>query len=480
MQKLNDHTKSDYIKVEEPAANRVYLIVRWKALALLLIAAGVILVSYWPVKAAMMLSFFRAESTAASVVLNWGTASEINVEGYKIHCKEQDEPYSAYHVIGTRIAKGGPGIPAAYEFMVTQDMHYGEQYCFRLEEVTTDGIPGEQHDICGYGPGVTPTPAINGTLVAFAGSLTPVVVTPPAGFQPPPTLVTPVTLVPSGSASPTPIGLSPLATPVPGVTATSTPMGATPVSTQISSPLGVPPPTVTNDPFGFNTTATAIAQLALAATPSPTATGAQPVSPLSGQTPAPTPTLFGAVDPFANPSSASADTPTATSRLSPADGSGSSPLSQPTSTATETPSPTPSETATLTVTPSPTAVEATATLTQTEVTTDTVDTVAQAPPNSADNGADQPADSHVATAAQMYIVVTATDTPVVPSPAPTMTALPTVTPTPEMGLLNALYPSAQNMMVMMLCLIFMSATALGSLGLVTAVLYYRSQSRRRY
>ena len=38
---------------------------------------------------------------------------------------------------------------------------------------------------------------------------------------------------------------------------------------------------------------------------------------------------------------------------------------------------------------------------------------------------------------------------------------------------------SQNMMVMMLCLIFLSATGLGTLGLVTTILYFRSQSQRR-
>jgi hypothetical protein len=34
------------------------------------------------------------------------------------------------------------------------------------------------------------------------------------------------------------------------------------------------------------------------------------------------------------------------------------------------------------------------------------------------------------------------------------------------------------MMVMLLCLIFMSASGLGALGLITSVLYMRAQSRR--
>jgi len=60
-----------------------------------------------------------------------------------------------------------------------------------------------------------------------------------------------------------------------------------------------------------------------------------------------------------------------------------------------------------------------------------------------------------------------------------LTPLPTATVAPDLGLFNVLEPSAQSMMVMMLCLIFLSATGLGTLGLVTAVLYFRSQSQQR-
>lgn len=62
--------------------------------------------------------------------------------------------------------------------------------------------------------------------------------------------------------------------------------------------------------------------------------------------------------------------------------------------------------------------------------------------------------------------------------AAVVTPWPTVAPTPA-PLLNALLmPNAQNLTVLMLCFIFISATALGGLGLMTVVLYLRSRNQR--
>jgi hypothetical protein len=84
-----------------------------------------------------------------------------------------------------------------------------------------------------------------------------------------------------------------------------------------------------------------------------------------------------------------------------------------------------------------------------------------------------------ATATPLYVVVTATPTP---QPAvviaPTFTPWPTAVPTQAFAFSNLLVPSTQNLMVGLLCLIFISASGLGALGLVTSVLYMRSQTRR--
>ena len=61
---------------------------------------------------------------------------------------------------------------------------------------------------------------------------------------------------------------------------------------------------------------------------------------------------------------------------------------------------------------------------------------------------------------------------------PTFTPWPTATPAPTFSFASLLVPSTQNMMVLLLCLIFLSASGLGVLGLITSVLYMRSQARR--
>ncbi len=382
---------------------------RVKGIVLILIAVALVAIVYWPARAAILLSYFSAASTDNAVNLMWGTLSEVNVDGYKILLKKLGQSDSAYQVVGTKIAKGGQDVAASYEFGVTQDMAYGEQYCFRLEEVTSDGIPGEQHDICGFGPGVTPTPKLDPTAAAFAGTLTPIILTQDPGGLPPPTLITP-----------------PPQSPLDFPSDTAGDMGATP------SPTWTGSPTITLSQFdspldaAAAATATMLAQEAGFASPTPTST--QQLSPLSVE-----------------------DANATANAAAMSDQSQISPL--------ETPSPTftfePMMTETMTATPSPTGPGEIA-LTET----------AQALAMDA--------------ATAMYVVQTATSTPVLDTPTPTLTPLPTVTPTPELGLMSFLSPSTQNMVVMMLCLIFLSATGLGSLGLLIAVLYYRSQNQSRY
>jgi hypothetical protein len=83
-----------------------------------------------------------------------------------------------------------------------------------------------------------------------------------------------------------------------------------------------------------------------------------------------------------------------------------------------------------------------------------------------------------ATPTPLYFVVTATPTAEAVAVAPTFTPWPTVTPQPEFNLVEMLSPSAQNLMVMLLCLIFLTASGLGTLGLVTSVIYMRSRAQR--
>ncbi len=337
--------------------------VLWRRAALVVIAVAVLLATYWPAQAAMELMFFRAESTDSSVLLSWATAREIDVEGFIILCKLASEPESAYHFIGQRAAMGGPEQPAEYSFAVTEDVYYGEQYCFRLEEVTTNDEPGEKRDICGYGPGVTPTPDVGGVPVGAVGALTPIVVTPLPGQSPAPTLITP------------------------GPTPTWTPIGQSPLET----------PTL--DPFA-------------------TATATQPISPLgaAGVTETLTPTVTPTVTPIATAS------PTTTQPTSPQD--------------------------TPTMPPTATLIAATG----------GGDGLLAEQPSAA---AGALAGGAGPTPTPMFIVVTATPTTMAVAAAPSLTPLPTATAAPDLGLLSVVSPTAQNMMVMMLCLIFLERDGSG-------------------
>lgn len=83
-----------------------------------------------------------------------------------------------------------------------------------------------------------------------------------------------------------------------------------------------------------------------------------------------------------------------------------------------------------------------------------------------------------ATPTPLYEVVTATPTAEAIAVAPTFTPWPTVTPQPENNVASLLNPSAQNLMVLLLCVIFLTASGLGTLGLVTSVIYMRSRAQR--
>lgn len=83
------------------------------------------------------------------------------------------------------------------------------------------------------------------------------------------------------------------------------------------------------------------------------------------------------------------------------------------------------------------------------------------------------------TPTSLYIAVTAEPTPAAVALLPLPSPWPTATPIPAPALVGWLAPTAQNLTVMLLCFIFISASGLGALGLITSVMYIRSQSRRR-
>ena len=178
--------------------------------AVAVLAAVLLAAAVWsqPVLAAMQLSYFNITSNPTGVVLEWGTAAEINLAGFDVLCKQATEPDSAYHPIGFMPAKGGPTTPATYTFPVTSGLVPGASYCFQLREVTTDGSIGEAPALCGYGPNVTPTPSL-GVIPTFFVTQTAVI-----GALPTDAAGNPIRIPPLPGVVPTDAFGNPVVTPV--------------------------------------------------------------------------------------------------------------------------------------------------------------------------------------------------------------------------------------------------------------------------
>lgn len=365
--------------------------------------------------AAIELAYYRGSATNNAVFLEWATVREFNLNGFEILCKRASDPGAVYHPIGSRIAQGSPDTGATYNFNVTSGLVAGESYCFRLREVTSDGTPGEAFDLCGYGPGLTPAPTPITNVLSLTLEITPTTIS--------------VEAVP-GLEAPT---LSPTLTPIPPTVLTATPTLLP--GQQAVSPLADP-------------------NLALTPTVDPNLTLTPTVDPNATLTPTVDPNLT--LTPISlDPNSAAI----AEAQL---------PSETPTTLPTDTPFPTETPTETATVTPtetqpaSPLAVDPGA------------GGIAVVPDASMGQSA-----AVEATPTPPYVVVTATSTPEgLAMVAPTFTPWPTAMPTPSFSFDSLLVPNTQNLMVGLLCLIFMSASGLGALGLVTSVLYMRSQSQR--
>ena len=208
--------------------------------------------------AAVQLNFFNVIAFPSSVTLEWSTASEVNLAGFDIQCKQANEPDTAYHEIGFQPAKGGPNVGALYDFPVTSGLVPGNSYCFRLKEITTDGSPGDVLDRCGYGPMVTPTPGFGAIPVftpvpvqtdAFGNPIVPTP-TPQIPVVATDAFGNPITQIPGAVPTdafgnpipPTPFNpTSPLATPFPQAVATDA----------FGNPIPGAPPAVATDAFGL-------------------------------------------------------------------------------------------------------------------------------------------------------------------------------------------------------------------------------------
>ena len=385
--------------------------------------------------AAVQLNFFNVIAFPSSVTLEWSTASEVNLAGFDIQCKQANEPDTAYHEIGFQPAKGGPNVGALYDFPVTSGLVPGNSYCFRLKEITTDGSPGEVFDRCGYGPMVTPTPGF-GAIPVF----TPVPVQTDAFGNPIVPTPTPQIPVVATDAFGNPITQIPGAVPT---DAFGNPIPPTPFNP--TSPLATPfPQAVATDAFG---------------NPIPGAPPAAPISPL------PSPSVAAsAYDQYGNPIAPAQAAVGTDAYGNPVDAFGN-----------------------------PIATPAQAAAVGTDAFGNPVDAFGNPlPPGGGaplpDNAqaAQPPAQEYIqpATPTEAYVVVTATPTVAPVALAPVYTPLPTTTPLPAgVQLASSLQPAGQsltqNLMVMLLCLTFTGATGIGIIGLITSVMFMRARSSQR-
>jgi hypothetical protein len=412
--------------------------------------------------AAVQLNFFNVISFPNSVMLEWSTASEVNLAGFDIQCKQANEPDTAYHEIGFQPAKGGPNVGALYDFPVTSGLVPGNSYCFRLKEITTDGSPGEVFDRCGYGPMVTPTPGF-GAVPVF----TPVPVQTDASGNPIVPTPTPQVPVVATDAFGNPITQIPGAVPT---DAFGNPIPPTPFNP--TSPLA-PPPAVATDAFGNP----------LPPTPVPQAVATDAFGNPLPATPLP---QAVATDAFGNPLPA---TPVPQAVPTDAFGNPLPPTPVPQAVATDAfgnPLPTTSSISPL---PTPSVAAAAAY----DAFGNQVDAYGNPLPpqdgaplqeNSQPEQAAAPEYAQPATPTAAYIVVTATPTEAPVALAPIYTPLPTATPLPAgVQLASSLQPSGQNLtqnlMIMLLCLTFTGATGIGIIGLITSVMFMRARTSQR-
>ena len=423
-----------------------------------------------PLLAAVQFSYFYVISNPASVVLQWGTTSEFNVQGFEIMCKLADEPEAAYHRIGFMPAKGGPSTPAQYSFPVTTGVEPGVAYCFRLIEQTSDGTLGDMPDRCGYGPNVTPTPGAPGVVLTLDPNAAPAV--PTDAFGNPIVQPTPLPTDQFGNPIiPQPVPTDAFGSPLPQPFPTDpfgNPIVPQPVPTDaFGSPLPQPVPT---DQFG-NPVAPSAQQFDQFGNPIPPTTQqfdqfGNPITPTTQQfdqfgNPITPPTQQ--FDQFGNPITPPAQQFDQFGNPIPQqfDAFGS-PLATPVPTVDPFAVPTP-----LVITPDPNSPR-----TDGSAMTLPTDDPALAQANGPATGVEEPAVA--------YIVVTAapTEAPLALGAGPTPLA--TVTPTPPgYQLASALAPTTQNLMIMLLCLTFTGASGIGILGLITSVMFMRSRSAQR-
>ncbi len=181
-----------------------------------LIGLAIMLFGLWmgarSAQAAVALAYFEPVAQADRVRVAWGTTEEYDLLGFRVYCKGINQPDSAYHAIGGLITATGSLTTTADYTLDAFGLTPGVQYCFQLQEITSNGEPGEIFVRCGYGLNITPTapptqtPTVTPTDTSTATpSSTP---TPTLDVTPTPTVTeTPTatpTVTPEASSTPFP------------------------------------------------------------------------------------------------------------------------------------------------------------------------------------------------------------------------------------------------------------------------------------
>ncbi len=420
---------------------------RTKGVALILLGLIITLATVWPVWAAVELNYFNVVSSSSVVLLEWSTAREYNLAAFQLMCKIDGEPESAYHPIATKPAVGNPQVGAMYDYLVTSGLNPGVSYCFRLKEITTNGEPGEVFDRCGYGLNMTPTPTLEPRLVAATATaaaisttialqtlqvLSPTNIISPAGGITDPLILTLTPPALPQQPIPPPGGpISPLPTPDPLQPPPIVDVNATIVAGTATSLAATA--TAQQQTIDANATTTALliqqaTQTAIALTMTPAAT----ITPTVNSTPGVSGTTSSAV----SVAGSVGDAPTGTNSDVAANVNSNADIN-----AAGVPDP---------------AMSAA----------------------SIDPAAVAQAALPLTTPGFPYVIVTAQSTLAPVALNPTLTPLPTALPTVAPLLGGVFVASTQNMMVLLLFLVFFGASGIGILGLLSGVLYVRARERR--
>lgn len=459
---------------------------RYRHLKLAISIAAIIIttISVWPVSAAVELNYFSVVPSSRAILLEWSTAKEYNLIAFQLMCKQVGQRDDAYHPIVTKSVKGNAQEGATYDHLVTSGLTPGVPYCFRLQEITINGEPGQIFDRCGYGLNITPTPTLEARFLdetATAQAILNATEAAIAAMQPTidPALLT---LTPQ---TPLPLNGTPayiatqqaiFAQQTAQAVAAATIQQEMFFATQTAVTLGVP------------ATETAVAA-ALTETPTPeggdNSQSSQPESPLEPDPGAQDP---GAQDPNTNAFSvnqSSVDSSQQNPEVIAAETQAAQELeATQTQEAIETQQAIQVEQANAAAqaaqaTETMQAIQAAQVVQASQTTANdasTPDPNSSAPvsPLTQDGGG-----GGVALAGYPYVIVTAAPTEVQADVLPTLTPLPTAIPTTQPLLASIFAPTAQNMMIVLLFVVFFSASGIGILGLLSGVFYMRSRARRR-